>query len=91
MKYLLSIFVVLTLLVILSISASAQQTVPSQTPALVAPAAQNIPVLKVRAVNKRSPRRSGKQPALDIEAKERKSESPPKLGADQYQKLTNPG
>lgn len=91
MRFLLSIVVALTVLATLSTSTSAQQIKPSQTRVLVAPAAQYIPVLKVRAANARSPRRSGKQTALDIAAKDYKAQKPPKLGADQYQALTNPG
>jgi len=91
MRYLLSILVALVLLAITSSSFS-QQTVPSQSRVLVAPAVQKIPVLKVRSSNARSPRRSGSQTALDIAAKDYKAEKgPPKLGADEYQNLTNPG
>jgi hypothetical protein len=91
MRYLFSILVAFFLLATTSSSFS-QQTVPSQSRVLVAPAAQKIPVLKVRASNARSPRRSGGQTALDIAAKDYKAEKkPPKLGANEYQSLTNTG
>jgi hypothetical protein len=79
---------VVTLLAVLPLVAWAQQTVPSQTRVLVAPASSDIPVLRVKATKNRKPSREAGQSPLVIAESRYRSQKPPAMGADQYQALT---
>ena len=89
MKHTSSICLVILFSAVLNVSVSAQQTKPSQTKVLVAPAVSEIPVLKASTSRVRKPRSTDYRSPLAIAAKEYKSNKPKRLGADQYKLLTN--